>query len=123
MCSLQLSGAMTRMPDTPPRTRSVRPLLEHLGDGFSHHLLILIAVVVEGVLSDPTPDQTLGLRVIQVNDHCPDNILLWRDAPHAAADAAHAPRTIGGLLFQPAIGGDEHVGILAFLYLLPPLAL
>src|SRR5580704_14024308 len=83
-----------------------RPLLEHLYDGFLQHLLILAAVVVEGVLTDPAPDQTLVLRVIQINDQGADHILLRGDAAHAAANPAHAPRTVGSLLFHPAADGN-----------------
>jgi hypothetical protein len=99
------------------------PLLEHLGDGFLQQLLILVAVFVQGILSDPTPDHTLILRVLQINDQRSDNTLFWSDAAHAAADPTHAPRTIGSLLFHPAVGGQDHVGILVLPYLLPTLAL
>ena len=65
----------------PPNALHRWPLLEHLGDGFLHHLLILIAVVVKGILSDSAPDQTLILPVIQIDDQCSDNILLRSGSP------------------------------------------
>src|SRR6266702_5034657 len=118
------SMATTRTPNAShPACLRRRPLLEHFRDGFLNHLLILIAVVIQAVLSHSTPDQTLILRVIQVHDHRSYYILLGRNAAHAAPDPAHAPRAIGGLLFQPAIGGDDEVGILAFFHLLQSLAL
>ena len=74
------------------------PLPEHhLCEGFLQHLLILIAVVVQGILSDFAPDQTLILRVVQINDQCSDNILLRRDVVHAATNPVHAPRAVDAM--------------------------
>jgi hypothetical protein len=42
----------------------LRPLLEHLLDGFLHHLLVLVAVVAQCVLGNTSPHQGLGLCVI-----------------------------------------------------------
>jgi hypothetical protein len=105
--------------DHPSETTGLlRPLLEQLCDGFLDHLLILITVVVPGVLSDSTPDQTLIFRVVKIHDHRSHNILFRSDAAHTATDSAHAQRAVGGMLLHPAIGSDEQIGILTFLNLL-----
>src|SRR5207249_1344582 len=95
--------------------KSLRPLLEHLLNGFLDHLLIFIAVFVEGVFSHPTPDQTFSLRVINTDDQCSLHTLLGGDAAHPAAHPAHAPSTKRGLLFSSATGDEDQVWILAFL--------
>ena len=79
---------------------SLWPLLEHLLHGFICHLLVLIAVVAQSILTYPAPDQRLLLRVIKADDQCSLDILLGADSPHAVASPAY-PGTIGGLLSEP----------------------
>src|SRR5271157_5524251 len=95
---------------------ALRPLLEHLLYGFLHHLLVLVAVVAQGVLSDSTPNQRLSLCVVQTNNHGRFYILF-------GSDAAHSPRAIGGLLSLAPTGGEDQVGILVLHHLLHALAL
>src|SRR5277367_1265766 len=98
-------------PVRPPLSgyRSLRPLFEHLLDSFSDHLLIFIAVVAQGVLTNPPPHQRLGLSVVQIDDQCPFHILLWGDATHSSAEAAHAHCGIGCLLFHATACCEEQV--------------
>src|SRR5208337_561187 len=102
---------------------ALRPLLEHLLYGFLHHLLVLVAVVAQGVLSDSTPNQRLSLCVVQTNNHGRFYILFGSDAAHSAANPAHAPRAIGGLLSLAAASGEDQVGILVLHHLLQAFAL
>src|SRR5277367_4826574 len=81
-----------------PTFYSLRPLFEHLLDGFFYHLLVLISVVAQRVFSYPAPHQRLILGVIQIDNQCSFHILLWSDSTHSSADAAHAPCAPGGLL-------------------------
>src|SRR5580658_572569 len=94
------------------------PLLEHLRNGFLNQLLVLVAVIVQSILGNSPPCQTLGLRVIQVYDQRSYNVLLRCDATHTAAPSTHPHRCIRGLLLHAAIGSDEQVGLLRFIYFL-----
>src|SRR5271157_2722265 len=86
-------------------------------------LLVLVPVVAQGVLSDSTPNQRLSLCVVQTNNHGRFYILFGSDAAHSAANPAHAPRAIGGLLSLAPTGGEDQVGILVLHHLLHALAL
>jgi hypothetical protein len=44
-----------------------------------------------------------------VNDKGSLDILFWSSGAHAA-DPGNAPSTVGSLLFQTAIAGDDNVG-------------
>src|SRR5271169_6863665 len=76
------------------------PLFEHLLDGFSYDLLVLVTVVTQCILAYTAPDKCLLLRVIDADDQCSLDILLGSNSAHAAADAPHAPGAVGSLLSQ-----------------------
>ena len=57
------------------------PLLKHFGDSLLHHLLILVAVVIQGILRNTTPYQALILRVVNINYQGSLNILLRCNSP------------------------------------------
>ena len=40
-----------------PSQHSLRPLLEHLLNSLFYHLLVLVAVLVQSILRDPTPNE------------------------------------------------------------------
>src|SRR5271156_550789 len=96
---------------------SLRPLFEHLLDGFFYCLLVLVAVVAQGILAHTAPDKRLLLRVIDADDQCSLDILLGSDPAHAATDAPHAPGAVGGLLSQAARRDDDQVWICAYVNL------
>ena len=110
--ALYLEPRAKMMQDWAPR--SLRPLLEYLLNGFFYQLLVLVAVVAQRVLTDSSPDQGLGLRVVQVDNHRSYDILLRSDSAHPSADSAHTPRAIGGLLFHASVCGQDQVRVLSF---------
>ena len=56
---------------------------------------------------DAAPHQRLLLRVVQADNHRGFDVLLRADSAHAAADSAHAPRVVRGLLVFAAAGGKN----------------
>ena len=94
------------------------PLLEHLLNALLHRLLVLVAVVAQRILGNPTPYQRLSLGVEQVDNHGPYHVLLRGDAAHPSAESTHPHCVIGSLLFHATAGSKEQVGFLIFLHLL-----
>src|SRR5580658_4576586 len=99
-------------------TSTLWPLLKHLRNGFLNQLLVLVAIIVQSILGNSPPGQTLGFRVIQVYDQRSYNVLLWCDAAHTASPSTHSHRCIRGLLLHAAIGSDEKVRLLRLIYFL-----
>src|ERR1700726_126197 len=97
------ASTLTENAGTTASVSSLRPLLEHLLDGFLHQLLILVAVVAQRILGNPSPYQRLGLSVIEVDNQSSFHVLLWSDATHSAANPAHAHCGPGGFLFHAAV--------------------
>src|SRR5271154_4743593 len=58
----------------------LRPLLEHLRYGVADHLLVLVPVTAKSILSDSSPYQRLGFRVVQVYDQGSFHVLLRGDS-------------------------------------------
>ena len=98
-------------------------MFEHLLHGLRYHLRVLVAVVAQRILSNPPPNQGLGLGVVEVDNHGSYHVLLWSDSAHSAADSAHAPCLVGGLLFHAAACGEDDVRVLRFLHQLQTLPL
>ena len=74
------------------------PLLKHFGDGLLHHLLIFVAVVIQGILRNTTPDQALILRVVNIN--YPGSLTFCSGViPHTAAPLRACPTPDGILAF------------------------
>src|SRR5260370_12760394 len=94
------------------------PLLEHLLDALLHCLLVLVAVVAQRILGNPSPYQRLGLRVEQIDNQGPCYVLLRSDATHSSAEPTHAHRGIGSLFLHATAGSKKKVRFLIFLHLL-----
>jgi hypothetical protein len=58
------------------------------------------------------PNQRLGACVVEIDDQSRLDVLLWGNSAHSSADAAHAPRAIGGLLSHAAVGSKDQVRLL-----------
>jgi hypothetical protein len=82
-------------------------LLEHLRDRITDHLLILAAIVAEGVLSDATPHKTLRLLVVEIDNQGSNHILLRCDAAHPTSESPHTHGGVSGLLLHPAVRRDD----------------
>src|SRR5882762_4959256 len=108
---------VTRSPSSPSLVLPLcaRPLFEHLLDCLRYHLRVFVAIVAQCILSKPAPDQGLVLGVVQVDNHCPYHVLFWGDSAHSAADSAHAPGLVGGLLFHATACCEDQIRRLGFL--------
>src|SRR6266481_258816 len=83
------------------------PLLEHLLDALLHRLLILVAVVAQRILGNPSPYQRLGLGVEQIDNQGPCYVLLRSNAAHSSAETTHPHRGIRSLFFHATAGSKE----------------